>query len=321
MRRLLTMLAAGMLLISAAGCQAQTAQADDRLQIVATVFPQYDFARTIAGEYADVTLLLAAGQEMHNYEPTPMDVAEIAQCDIFLRIGGESEVWTDTLLGALDTSRMDVVTLMDCIEHPLEEEHRHHHHEGEPHDEEEASEDPHEHGEFDEHIWNSPVNAIAMAETVCESLCAADPVHAEIFRERAEAYIAELTALDAKYRALAESCVDPVLMIGDKFPFRYLAAEYGFHYAAAFTGCSSETEPTIGAMAELLEEAEHHGLDTVFYLEFSSAKIADRICDMTGAQAVMLHPCHNVSKADMENGTTLLELMQENYEVIKEALT
>ncbi len=320
MRRLPILLAAGMLLFSAAGCQSQTAQADDRVQVVATVFPQYDFARTIAGDYADVTLLLAAGQEMHNYEPTPMDVAEIAQCDIFLRIGGESEVWTDTLLDALDTSHMDVVTLMDCIEDPLEEEHHHHHHEGEPHDEE-ADEEDHAHGEFDEHIWNSPVNAIAMAEEVCASLCAADPVHAQIFRERADAYIAELAALDAQYRTLVQSCEDPVLMIGDKFPFRYLAAEYGFHYAAAFTGCSSETEPTIGAMAELLEEAEHHGLDTVFYLEFSSAKIADRICDMTGAQAAMLHPCHNVSKEDMENGTTLLDLMQENYEVIKEALT
>ncbi len=320
MRRLLFLFTAGMLLFSAAGCQSQTAQADDRVQVVATVFPQYDFARTIAGDYADVTLLLAAGQEMHNYEPTPMDVAEIAQCDIFLRIGGESEVWTDTLLDALDTSHMDVVTLMDCIEAPLEEEHHHHHHEREP-DDEEADEDDHVHGEFDEHIWNSPINAIAMMEEVCASLCAADPAHAQIFRERADAYIAALMELDAHYRTLVQSCEDPVLMIGDKFPFRYLAAEYGFHYAAAFTGCSSETEPTIGAMAELLEEAEHHGLDTVFYLEFSSAKIADRICDMTGAQAVMLHPCHNVSREDMENGTTLLELMQENYEVIKEALT
>ncbi len=322
MRRLPILLAAGVLLLSAAGCQTQTAQADDRLQVVATVFPQYDFARAIAGDYADVTLLLAAGQEIHNYEPTPMDVAEIAQCDIFLRIGGESEVWTDTLLDALDTSQMDVVTLMDCIAQPLEEEHHHHHHhEGEAHDEAEAEEDAHAHGEFDEHIWNSPVNAIAMMETVCAALSAADPAHAEIFRERADAYIAQLSALDAQYRMLAQSCEDPVLIIGDKFPFRYLAAEYGFHYAAAFTGCSSETEPTIGAMAALLEEAEHHGLDTVFYLEFSSSKIADRICDMTGAHAVMLHPCHNVSKEDMENGTTLLDLMQENYEVIKEALT
>ena len=347
MRRLTALLTAGMLLCCT-GCQMQDARADERIQIVATVFPQYDFARAIAGEYADVTLLLAAGQEMHNYEPTPMDVAEISRCDMFLRIGGESEVWTTTLLDALDTSEMQVVTLMEHIEAPLVEEHHHHHgeHANEAHEEhakeEEHAEEEHEehaeegheehveeypHGEesheghFDEHIWNSPVNAIAMVQAVCDALCTEDPAHAAVFRERADAYIAELSALDADYRELAESCEDPVLMIGDKFPFRYLAAEYGFHYAAAFTGCSSETEPTIGALAELFEEAEHHGLDTVFYLEFSSRKIADRICAVTGARAEMLHPCHNVSQENFENGTTLLDMMRENYEVIKEALT
>ncbi|MBR6616363.1 MAG: zinc ABC transporter substrate-binding protein [Oscillospiraceae bacterium] len=327
MRRLAVLLCACMCLPLLTGCRTQPAQADERIQVVATVFPQYDFARAIAGEYADVTLLLSAGQEMHNYEPTPMDMADIAQCDIFLRIGGESEVWTDKLLKAIDTSHMDVVTLMEHIEVPLaEEHHHHHHHEEEAHDEdehtaEEVCDGAHEHGEFDEHIWNSPVNAIAMVEAVCESLCDADAAHAEIFRERADAYIAQLRELDEKYRTLSEECEDPVLMIGDKFPFRYLAAEYGFHYAAAFTGCSSETEPTIGALAKLFEEAKHHGLDTVFYLEFSSTKIADRISAVTGAETVMLHPCHNVSKEDMQNGTTFLDLMQENYEVIKEALT
>lgn len=325
MKRLLALLGVGTILLTCAGCQTYPTQANERIQVVATVFPQYDFARAIAGEYADVTLLLSAGQEMHNYEPTPMDVAEISRCDIFLRIGGESEVWTDTLLDALDTSQMDVVTLMDCIEAPLAEEHHHHHHDEEEHNEHgeetESCDGSHEHGEFDEHIWNSPVNAIAMVEAVCDSLCTADAAHADIFRERADVYIAELAKLDAQYRALSEQCDDPVLMIGDKFPFRYLATEYGFHYAAAFTGCSSETEPTVGALSELFEEAEHHGLDTVFYLEFSSPKIADRICAVTGAKAAMLHPCHNVSKSDMENGTTLLDLMQENYEVIKEALT
>ncbi len=324
MRKLLALLTAGMLLLAVTGCTAQNAQAEERVQVVATVFPQYDFARAIAGEYADVTLLLAAGQEMHNYEPSPMDVAEISKCDIFLRIGGESEVWTDTLLEALDTSAMDVVTLMEHIEMPMEEDHHHDHskHADELHsDEEEEHPEEDDHAHFDEHIWNSPVNAIAMAQAVCESLCHADPAHAEIFTERADAYIAELSALDEQYRALSESCEDPVLMIGDKFPFRYLAAEYGFHYAAAFTGCSSETEPTIGALAELFEEAQQHGLDTVFYLEFSSRKIADRICAVTGAQAMMLHPCHNISGEDMENGITFLDLMQENYEAIKEALT
>ena len=131
--RLLSVLCAAGLLFCT-GCQS-SAPEPERIQVIATVFPQYDFARTIAGEYADVTLLLSAGQEMHNYEPTPLDVADISQCDIFLRIGGESEVWTETLLEALDTSRMDVVTLMDCIEAPLAEEEHHHNHGHEEHEE------------------------------------------------------------------------------------------------------------------------------------------------------------------------------------------
>ncbi len=355
MRRALLLLLAGAMLLGVSGCSTVQADSSDQVRIVATVFPQYDMARVIGGEYADVTLLLSAGQEMHSYEPSPMDVAAISGCDLFLRIGGEGEVWTDTILSALDTSQMDVVTLMDCISEPLYEVHEHtaacnhtsiyeeectefhdHVHEEEPctedheheHEEEPCTEDhvhehgaeTAEHGHFDEHIWNSPINAIAMAQEICDALCKADPAHADIFQERAAEYIEELSALDEQYRELSEECADAVLIIGDKFPFRYLTAEYGFTYAAAFTGCSSETEPTIGSLSRLLEEAEHSGADTVFYLEFSSSKICDRICDITGAQAAMLHPCHTISKDAMESGVTLLQLMEENYQTIKEAL-
>ncbi len=319
MKRLTALLCAGALLLCSAGCQSTDALEQDKPQVIATIFPQYDMARVIGGEYIDVQLLLSAGQEMHSYEPTPTDVAEISRCDLFLRIGGESEVWTDTLIHALDYPEEQVVTLMDYISEPLAEEahHPHHHEHGgeEEHDHEEEA-----HPEFDEHIWNSPVNAIAMAEAICDALCEAAPVHEDIFRERTAEYTAKLAGLDENYRALSEACGEGVLIIGDKFPFRYLAAEYGFHYAAAFTGCSSETEPTIGALSELLEEVQLHGVDTVFYLEFSSSKICDRICDITGAEPAMLHPCHNISAEDLEAGVTLYDLMQENYETIKEAL-
>ncbi len=286
------------------------------MQIIATVFPQYDFAKTIAGEYADVTLLLSAGQEMHSYEPTPLDVANISQCDIFLRIGGESEVWTETLLDALDTSHMDVVTLMDCIEVPLAEEEHHHH----GHDDSEEGEGDDHAAEFDEHIWNSPVNAIAMVREVTNALCRADAAHEAYFRQNAADYITELETLDENFRTLTNGG-EPTLVIADKFPFRYLAAEYGFHYAAAFSGCSSETEPTVEALHTLTEECEVHDITSVFYLEFSSAKIAERVCDMTGAKAVLLHPLHNISAEDMQQGTSFLTLMTENYLAIKEAIS
>lgn len=309
MKRFVLLLTTVLLLCT--GCSRTEVQARQRLQIVTTVFPAYDFAKTIAGEYADVTLLLSAGQEMHNYEPTPMDVAKIAGCDLFIRIGGESEVWTDTLLDAVDTSDMLIVTLMDAIEAPLEEDEKEHHHE--------HAHEAHE-AEFDEHIWNSPVNAISMVNMVKNALSVRDMTHAEVYAERAQDYTKQLAELDAKFRALSEQTEEAVLVVADKFPFRYLAAEYGFHYAAAFSGCSSETEPTLHSLLTLTEECREHSLTTIFYLEFSSSKIADRVCDVTGARAVMLHPLHNVSAEDFRNGTSFLTLMQENYEAIKEAL-
>ena len=381
MRKILALLAAG-LLLTMHGCAAPQAHAETGVDVVCTVFPQYDFARQIGGEYVNATLLLAAGQEMHNYEPSPLDVAEIAGCDLFLRIGGESEVWTDTLLEAIDTSHMQVVTLMDAIPDPLDhdhsncagghvheaepctEDHAHeaepcteahaheheaepcteahaHEHEAEPcteahaHEHEaepctEAHAHEHEaeactaeltHAHFDEHIWNSPVNAIAMVQAVCDALCQADPAHADVFVSRTNDYIASLSKLDADYRTLVAECDEPVLIVADKFPFRYLTAEYGMTYYAAFSGCSSETEPTADSLLTLIAETKEHGCPTVFYLEFSSKKIAGRICEITGAQAAMLRPGHNVSAEDLAEGVTFLSLMQENFNVIKEALT
>ncbi len=309
MKRLALLLTV-LLLLLPTGCTQAAAETSGKLQIVATAFPQYDMAKQIAGDQADVSLLLSAGQEIHSFEPTPMDVAEISRCDLFLRIGGESEVWTDTLLAAVDTTHIGVVTLMNCIAEPLAEEEHHHAHE---HEHEEQ-------GEWDEHIWNSPVNAIAMAEAVRDALCAADTAHAEAFRERADAYIAQLSDLDEQFRALADACPDAVLIVADRFPFRYLAAAYGFHFAAAFSGCSSETEPTIGSLYRLLEEYEEHDCSAVLYLDFSSDKIADRIREMTGARVLKLYPCHTVSAEQLADGVTLPELMEQNYLTIKEAL-
>ncbi len=302
------LLCAVLLLFCCTGCAPQPAPETARLQIVTTAFPQYDFARSIAGDDADVTLLLAAGQDVHSFEPTPLDVAAVSRCDLFLRIGGESEVWTDQLIASLSLPASKVVTYMEHIAVPLAEEAHDH----------DTAEEAHEE-EFDEHIWNSPVNAIAMVEATRDAMCRADAAHAEQYRQRAEAYLAKLHALDEEFRALPAE--NAVLVVADRFPFRYLAAEYGFDYVAAFSGCSSETEPTIHSLHMLTEACRKNGASTVFYLEFSSDKIAERVCAMTGAKAAMLHPCHTVSAQEMEEGVSYLTLMQENYETIREALT
>ncbi len=294
------------MLLGLTGCSSSQKQSDT-IAVVATIFPQYDFARLIGGEYVDVTLLVSAGQEMHNYEPTALDTARIANCDLFLRIGGESEVWTETLLSAIDTSEIEIVTLMDyvCL---LEED------DGEEDEDEEDN-------DYDEHIWTSPSNAMRMLEAVCSALCEVDPIHEKIYQERTEIYLAEWQSLDEDYQALATSCEGAMLVLADKFPFLYLTTAYGFSYCSAFSGCSTETEPTLHSLAKILEAVEEEQASTVFYLDFSSSKIADRIADITGANVVTLHPGHTVSSEELENGVSFYTLMRENYERLKEAFS
>ncbi len=318
------------------GCVLEPINRNGKLSIVTTCFPPYDFTRAVTGDSADITMLLQAGAEAHSYEPVPLDIAKIQNCDVFVYVGGEGEVWVDKILDSIDTSDIEIIRLFDFVD-PLEEEevegaspngHKHHHHEGEDHDEDECDDedcDEHHHddeedGEYDEHIWTSPRNAMLCVEGIQAAMTSAFPENEELYHSNSFTYCEKLSALDTAFREMSEGTPNHTIIVGDRFPFRYLAHDYGLKYYAAFSGCSSESEPSVYTMAYLIDKLLEEDNNYVFYLEFSTKKLAEKLSDATGAHMLRLHSCHNVSKSDFRNGVTYIDLMEENFKNIQEAL-
>ena len=313
MKRIFPALCALLLL---AGCgPALPPEDSDRLQVVAAVFPAYDFARSAAGELADVTLLLPPGAESHSYEPTPADILRVQRCDLFLYLGGESDAWVDAILSAVEPQG-ETLRMIDCVD-LLEEEtvegmqggHDHEHEEDHGHLGEVLS--------MDEHVWTAPLNAAAVTRTIGERLAALDPVNGEAYRSNAEAYAQELEALDRDFAAFFDGREDRTIVFGDRFPLLYFAEAYDLDYYAAFPGCGTQTEPSAATVAFLTEKVREEDLPAVWYIEFSNHLVADSIAEAAGVGTAQFHTCHNVSRADLEAGATYLSLMRGNLEALK----
>lgn len=301
--------------VAPAQATAPSAQEDGRLSVVATIFPPYDFTRQIAGDAVDLTMLLPPGAESHSYEPTPKDIITIQNADVFIYAGGESDAWIEDILASMDTSDMAVLSMLDMVD-AVEEELV----EGM---EEEAEEDGHEEEEapeYDEHVWTSPKNAQLIVAALAETLQEKDAANADAYRANADAYTQKLQALDAQFQQVVDGAARHTIVFGDRFPFRYLADAYGLDYYAAFPGCSTETEPSAGTIAFLIDKVKAESIPAVFHIELSNEKMADTICEDTGAQKLLLHSCHNVSREDMDAGVTYLSLMEQNVLALKEAL-
>lgn len=284
----------------------------EKLSVVTTIFPEYDFARAVAGDLADIKMLIKPGAESHSYEPTPMDIITIQKCDVFICVGGENDSWAQKILEGLDASGMQVVYLMDVVE-PTALEHHHAEEEGHEH------EDEHAH-EYDEHVWTSPVHSMAIVSAIAEAFAQADPDNAQVYRANAQDYNAQIALIDAEFRLIAEQAESKELVFGDRFPFLYFAQEYGFDWVSAFPGCSTDAEVSASTVAALIEKVKAESVPVVWYIELSTHRIADTICDATGAKAMMLHSCQNVTKEEFDAGETYVSLMQKNCETLREAL-
>ena len=308
MRRFIALLLALIMVFSLCACTNSESKTDSgNIKIVAPIFPQYDFARQIAGDLADITMLLAPGEETHTYDPSPADIITIQNADIFIYGGGESDTWLEGVLDSIDTSKMTLISLMDVCELlETEEEHEH----------------EHEHDEmpYDEHVWPSPINAMKIVEAIANALCAVDPDDAEAFRANRDNYLGKLTALDLKFHEVIDSAPRSTLIFGDRFPLLYFAEEYGLDYRAAFPGCASNTEPSAATVAELIETVKSENIPIVFKIELSNGQVADSIAEASGARVETFYTCHTVSRDDFENGETYLSLMEKNIPLVKEAL-
>lgn len=293
------------LCLALCGCTAEPEQSHDetKLQIVCTSFPAYDFAREIAGDRAELTLLIKPGSEVHSYEPTPKDMIRIQESDLFICNGGESEQWVETLI----TPELNTIYMMDCVDTVEEStDGIYNAEDGEP--------------ELDEHVWTSPLNAIKISEEICNALCKLDTTNAEAYKTNFTAYKAQLMALDREFRQVIKNSGKHTLVFADRFPMRYFALEYGLDCYAAFPGCSSETEPSAKTVAYLIDRVREDKIPAVLYMEFSNQKMADVICEDTGCKKLPFYSAHSVSAEQFEQGVSYLDLMRINLNSLKEAL-
>jgi zinc transport system substrate-binding protein len=286
--------------------------ADGKIKAVATIFPPYDFVREIAGDKVNLSILLPPGAESHSFEPTPQDILKVQNCDVFIYVGGESDAWVDQILESQDTSGMKIITLMDCVE-VVEEEIV----EGMEEEEEEGeAEGP----EYDEHVWTSPKNARLIVRKITDVLKEVDKPNAPEYERNAAAYIEKLTGLDASFQEVVNNGKRKTFVFGDRFPFRYFADAYGLSYFAAFPGCSTETECSAATVAFLVDKIRAEKIPVVFHIELSNEKIADIICEETGAKKLLFHAVHNIAKSDFDRGLGYYVLMSQNVQNLKEAL-
>ena len=290
--------------------KSETKKDDGKLNIVTTIFPPYDFAKNAGGEYVNVSMLLKPGMESHSYDPTPQDIIKIQECDLFIYTGGESDEWVKDILESGDKKPKKVLAMMDIVD-TVEEETV----EGM-----EKEEDDIDEIEYDEHVWTSPKNAITITASITNALCQLDENHQASFNQNLMTYRRELSLLDNSFREVADNAKRKTIVFGDRFPFRYLADEYDLKYYAAFPGCSSETEPSPNTISFLIDKVKAEKIPVVFSIEFSNGKVADTICESTGAKKLTFHSCHNVTQEEFDSGIGYLSLMHENLKALKEAL-
>ena len=296
----------------------QTADANSgKINVVCTILPQYDWVLQILGnkfENVNMILLLNNRIDLHNYQPSVDDIVKISTCDLFIYVGGESDKWVGGALKTATNPNMIVIDLlnelgtaakMEEIVEGMEE--------GE--DEDEA--------EYDEHVWLSLKNARTFCSVIADALSSLDSDNAREYQNNLIAYTGKLSALDSEYQAMVNAAPVKTLLFGDRFPFRYLVEDYGLSYHAAFPGCSAETEASFETIVFLAKKMDELNLRNVMVTESTDQSIAKTIINNTrdkNQQILALNSMQSVTLSDLRNGTTYLSVMEDNLNVLEEAL-
>lgn len=296
------------------GCRTQKTESKQpaRPIVITTLFPLYDFARTIAGDRMEVQLLLPPGVEPHHFEPKPDDLARIHRAALFVYIGPFMEPWADKIIQGVDRTKVRVVAaasgvaLLPAVTHTGKEQQHH------DHDHQAEASDP--------HVWLDFTADQAMVAKLLEALVAADPAGAEQYRRRAADLTEQLAALDARYKAGLTSCGSRVLLHGGHAAFGYLAKRYNLNYQAA-AGVTAELEATPRRLAELVQQVRSYNVKAIYSEELVSPRVARTIAGETGATVLKLHGAHNVAKEDLERGVTFITLMEENLKNLQVGLS
>ena len=332
MKKITALLLALFVLVGAlAGCGKQNdTNKTDKLSIVTTIFPEYDWVREILGDKADnaeITMLLDNGVDLHSYQPTADDIVKISDCDLFIYVGGESDGWVEDALRNAANRNMKVINLLEVlgdsvkteeIVEGMQEEHEHE----DAHAHDDAEEHEHEE-EADEHVWLSLKNAKMLVRVISKALQELDPDNKDIYAANADAYVKKLSALDADYQAAVDAASNKTILFGDRFPFRYLVDDYGLRYYAAFVGCSAETEAGFETISFLAKRVDEWKLPCVLTIEGAQHKIAKTIVQNTttkNQKVLTMDSMQSTTTQDVKNGTTYFSVMEKNLSVLKEAL-
>lgn len=295
------------------GCNSKSSSIEEnkKINVVTTIFPQYDFTRQIAKDKINLKMLIPPGAESHSYEPTPQDIINIQKSDLFIYVGGENDEWINNILSSINTNQKTIISLVDCV-NTLEENF-----------ETIAPDQERSHSkirETDEHVWTSPVNAIKITKKISEALCNLDSKNSDFYNKNTDEYTKKLNTLNDSFKDLVSRSKRNTLIFGDRFPFRYFIEEYGLHYYAAFPGCASQTDTNATKMAFLTDKIKENNIPVVLKIELSNENISRSLAEATNTKVLTMYSCHNAPKDDFEKGITYLDYMNKNLNVLEEAL-
>ena len=317
-----------------------------KYSVVSTSFPGYDFARAVTkNTNISTKMLVKPGAETHTYEPTPQDIIDIKNADMFIYVGGDSDTWVEKILKDVDTKKTHVVKLVDLVstveeeivegmededehehyhdhdhdhakhnhaDHDHDHEHHHHHdHDHESHEHKHEHDEEEEGPEIDEHVWTSPKKAMEIVKKIADVASEIDADEKTKINDNAEKYVAEIAQVDKDLHQAIDGKISEIV-VADRFPFRYFADEFGLKYAAAFSGCSEQTEASAKTISFLINKVKQEKIKKIYRIELSNGKIAETVSKDTGAEVLELHSAHNVTAEDFSKGVTYVDLMKRN---------
>lgn len=276
-----------------------------KISVVTTIFPYYDFARSVSKGTCDVDMLLKPGSDVHSFEPTPSDILKIRNADLFIYNGGESDEWVDSILESLgDTDKPVVMKMTDYVK-PLTE----------------MDADHHVEDEEDEHIWTSLDNAKTLVSKISDEVSKLDQKHKTIYNKNSLDYIEKISKVQSEIENTVNSSKSKKIVVGDRFPLLYFATEFSLDWECAFSGCSTETEPSLDRLSKLSDTIEKDKIKTILKLEMSENKVADTLADETNTKVRTFYSAESVSKEDFANNVTYVDLMERDNNALKEALS
>lgn len=276
-----------------------------KISVVTTIFPYYDFARSVSKGTCDVDMLLKPGSDVHSFEPTPSDILKIRNADLFIYNGGESDEWVDSILESLgDTDKPVVMKMTDYVK-PLTE----------------MDADHHAEDEEDEHIWTSLDNAKTLVSKISDEVSKLDQKHKMVYNKNGLDYIEKISKVQSEIENTVNSSESKKIVVGDRFPLLYFATEFSLDWECAFPGCSTETEPSLDRLSKLTDTIEKDKIKTILKLEMSENKVADTLADETNTKVRTFYSAESVSKEDFANNITYVDLMERNNNALKEALS